>query len=221
MNLIKSTFISALFVGLITGCGGTSQQGTTTEESELPEKQTSESMEKWQEEHQLYMVSYADSVNKDLVEDTFTGSARRQTAGQIGDVSVTVNYGSPGTRGRVIWNGLVSYDQVWVSGSHWATAVTCSEPVMVGNQEVPAGMHAFFTIPGRQQWELILNKEFDQHLAEEYDENLNVASMSVVPEQLEEPVKRLTYEVTAIDETQGAIAMSWDSIRVEMPFTVK
>lgn len=32
--------------------------------------------------------------------------------------SIIINYHSPGVRKRVIWGGLVSYDEVWVTGAH-------------------------------------------------------------------------------------------------------
>lgn len=157
MNSIQkiSTFVLA---GLLLACNPEKEKAVTTE----PTAEISE-IEK---EHLLIMAGYADSVNLGLVEDTIKGSARREAKGNLGDTEVTINYGSPGKRGRVIWNGLVSYDQVWVSGSHWATAVTFSKDVVIEGTDVPPGTYGFFTIPGRETWTLIINKHFDQHLAD-------------------------------------------------------
>jgi hypothetical protein len=178
-------------------------------------------MSNLEKEHLLEKEAYADSVNMGLMEDTFKGSARRETKGKIGSAQITVNYGSPGMRGRVIWNGLVSYDQVWVSGSHWATAVTFSEDVTVNGTEVSAGTYGFFTIPGRESWTLIINKIYDQHLADDYEESEDVVRLTVSPIELENPVQRLTYEVDAISDTEGSISLSWDKVKVSMPFTKK
>jgi len=178
-------------------------------------------MSNLEKEHLLEKEAYADSVNMGLMEDTFKGSARRETKGKIGSAQITVNYGSPGMRGRVIWNGLVSYDQVWVSGSHWATAVTFSEDVTVNGTEVSAGTYGFFTIPGRESWTLIINKIYDQHLADDYEESEDVVRLTVSPIELENPVQRLTYEVDAISDTEGSISLSWDKVKVSMPFTIK
>lgn len=174
-----------------------------------------------EKEHVLEKVAYADSVNAGLLEDTFKGSARREAKGKIGNTEVTINYGSPGMRGRVIWNGLVSYDQVWVSGSHWATAIYFSDDVLVKGTEIPAGMYGFFTVPGRDSWTMIINKTFDMHLADAYEESEDVVRLTVIPEELEYPVQRLTYEVEAINDTEGIISLSWDKIKVNMPFTIK
>ncbi|MFN2423291.1 MAG: DUF2911 domain-containing protein [Cryomorphaceae bacterium] len=175
-----------------------------------------------EEEHQLFRAEYADSVNQGLIEeDKFTGSARRESKELIGAAEVAVNYGSPGKRGRVLWNGLVSYDQVWVSGSHWATAVSFTKDVMVSGTEVKAGTYAFFTIPGREKWTLILNENFDQHLAEDYDKNLDAVRVSVMAQELPNVVERLTYDVEKTGLGEGAISLKWDQVKVSMPFTVK
>jgi len=174
-----------------------------------------------EKEHVLEKVAYADSVNAGLLEDTFKGSARREAKGTVRNTEVIINYGSPGMRGRVIWNGLVSYDQVWVSGSHWATAIYFSDDVLVEGTEIPAGMYGFFTVPGRDSWTMIINKTFDMHLADDYEESEDVVRLTVMPEELEYPVQRLTYEVDAINDTEGIISLSWDKIKVNMPFTIK
>jgi len=182
----------------------------------------SDEMTRLEEEHQLFRSGYADSVNQGLIEeDKFAGSARREAKALIGEAEVAVNYGSPGKRGRVLWNGLVSYDQIWVSGSHWATAVSFTKDVLVAGTEVKAGTYAFFTIPGREKWTLILNENFDQHLAEDYDKNLDVVRISVMPQELPTVKQRLTYEVEKTGLGEGAVSMMWDRVKVTMPFTVK
>ncbi len=172
-----------------------------------------------EQEHQLFRAGYADSVNAGLIAtDDFKGSARRLAEATFENgAMVAINYGSPGKRGRVIWNGLVSYDQVWVSGAHWATAVSFSAPVTIADKQIPAGMYGFFTIPGREEWVLILNKRYDQHLADDYQESEDLVRMSVRPEALEEEVQRLTYQIIG-SENSGSLVLSWDTVRVEMPF---
>ncbi|MCH7408889.1 DUF2911 domain-containing protein [Belliella sp. DSM 111904] len=213
---MKKTLITILSASLLFSCGGEQKEAT-----EVTLEEPSEELSNLEKEHLPEKVAYADSVNAGLLEDTFKGSARREAQASIGDAIVTVNYGSPGKRGRVIWNGLVSYDQVWVSGSHWATAVTFSEDMVINEVEIPAGMYAFFTIPGRETWTLILNKNYDQHLADSYEESEDVVRIEVPAQSLDQEVQRLTYEVESISDTEGAISLSWDQVKVSMPFSIK
>ena len=39
----------------------------------------------------------------------------------IGDTHVHIDYSSPGVRGRMIFGGLVGYDNIWQAGAHNAT----------------------------------------------------------------------------------------------------
>lgn len=213
---MKKIFITLFSVTLLLSCGGENKEVT-----KVTLKADTEQLSNLEKEHTLEKTAYADSVNAGLVEDTFKGSARREARGAFGDATVTINYGSPGKRGRVIWNGLVSYDQVWVSGSHWATAVTFSEDVVINEVEVSAGMYGFFTFPGREEWTLIINKHYDQHLADEYDEADDMVRISVKPIDLDYEVQRLNYEVEKVSDTEGAISLSWDQVKVSMPFGIK
>lgn len=210
LNRIFVKVLTIGLTGLILACGGQERAASDIDEMSNLEK-----------EHILEKVEYADSVNAGLIEDTFKGSARREAKGTVGSTEITINYGSPGVRGRVIWNGLVSYDQVWVSGSHWATAISFSEDVEINGTQVPKGMYGFFTIPGIEEWTLILNKTFDMHLADEYEEFEDVVRVTVKPDILDEPVQRLTYEVVQESENIANITMAWDQIKVSLPVQVK
>jgi hypothetical protein len=211
---LNRVFVKVLTIigltGLILACGGQERAASDIDEMSNLEK-----------EHILEKVEYADSVNAGLIEDTFKGSARREAKGTVGSTEITINYGSPGVRGRVIWNGLVSYDQVWVSGSHWATAISFSEDVEINGTQVPKGMYGFFTIPGIEEWTLVLNKTFDMHLADEYEESDDVVRVTVKPDILDEPVQRLTYEVEQESENIANITMAWDQIKVNLSVQVK
>lgn len=214
-----TSILTALPVVFLVSCG----QAPSVEETTKAEEITAEEPElsRLEQEHQLYKPGYADSVNQGLItEDTFKGSSRRIAEGQVGGVDVTVNYGSPGKRGRVLWNGLVSYDQVWVTGSHWATALTFSKDVDVEGTTVPAGTYGFFTIPGTDKWTLIINKVYDQHLADDYDQAQDVVRVEVAPESLDQVVQRLTYMVEPTGDNTGNLSMAWDQVKVSLPFSV-
>jgi hypothetical protein len=144
-------------------------------------------------------------------------SPRKAAMANIGDVHVHIDYSSPSVRGRIIWGGLVAYDQVWVTGAHSATSVDFSKDVLVNGQEVPAGKYAFFTVPGKEKWTVILNKNYEQHLADDYDPEDDVLRFEVVPTALDTQVESLTYQVLPSVGGDGAITLSWDKIAVVIP----
>ena len=148
-------------------------------------------------------------------------SPRQQTMANIGDAHIHIDYSSPGKRGRVIWNGLVAYGQVWVTGAHKATSVDFSKDVKIDGQTISKGKYAFFTIPGADEWTLILNKNYEQHLADDYDAQEDVIRVKVIPKQLEESVESLTYQVVSENEKVGFISVAWDELEVRLPIEVQ
>lgn len=213
INIILNLALLVLFVW---NCAG----NTNEKPSESSTVVATEGNSQLEKEHELFRAGYADSVNLGLIEDnTFKSSSRRVATAEVGGTKVMINYGSPGKRGRVIWNGLVAYDQVWVTGAHWATAIEFSKDVKVNGTTIPAGMYGFFTIPNPNEWTLIINKRYDQHLADDYSDAEDVVRIKVKPENLTNLVQRLTYTVTP-SGNKGTIDMAWDNVKVSLPFEV-
>ena len=157
--------------------------------------------------------------NPNLVKDTTKKSIKSIAVGIIGGDSIKISYHSPGVRKRVIWGGLVPYEEVWVTGAHDATTITFGKDIVVGTATVPAGKYALFTIPGKNEWTVIINKHWQQHLASEYDEKDDVVRVKVKPKKSAH-TERLQYFVEAGKEKGGKIAVAWEKVRVEVPVKV-
>lgn len=137
----------------------------------------------------------------------------------VGKNHVHIEYHSPSKRSRQIFGGLVAYGEVWVTGAHNATSIRFSKDVEIGGVKIPEGKYALFTIPGENEWTVIINRNWDQHLADEYDESEDVVRLTVTPKIVEEPVESLTYEIIAEDENTGTVVISWDDLRIS--FTIQ
>lgn len=136
---------------------------------------------------------------------------------QIGDTHITILYTAPAVRGRMIWGGLVSYGEVWVTGAHHATSFEIDRDFVIGNKKIPAGKYAVFTIPGREKWIFILNKRWDQHLADEYNEAEDIIRLEVTPRALPAVQERLNYTITELSETEAILSISWEKIKINIP----
>lgn len=158
--------------------------------------------------------------NPNLVKDTTKKSIKSMAFAVVKGDSIKINYHSPGVRKRIIWGGLVPFDEVWVTGAHDATTLEMPVPFIVNGKEIPAGKYAFFTIPGENEWTLIINKHWKQHLASEYDEKDDIVRMKVKPLKAEH-TERLQYFVEVKKDNTGTIAVAWEKIKVEFPFIIK
>jgi hypothetical protein len=144
----------------------------------------------------------------------------KKTAMEIVDGNhIHIDYSSPSVRGRQIFGGLVAYGEVWATGAHKATWIQFDKPVTIGDQKIPAGKYGLFTIPGKQEWTVILNSVWDMHLADDYDSSKDVIRITCSPETLENTVESLTYSVQKIASQTTEITMAWDKTKVK--FVVK
>lgn len=149
--------------------------------------------------------------------DTVKKSLPKETHAMIGDAHITIKYTAPVTKGRVIWGGLVPYNEVWVTGAHRATSFEISKDFTIGNQTIPAGKYAIFTIPGEETWTFILNKNWNQHLADDYNAGEDMLRIKVKPERLEENQERLLYAIEGVSGTEANLQISWEKIRITIP----
>lgn len=154
-------------------------------------------------------------------QDTIKGSIPSEATATIGGAAIKINYHAPGVKDRVIWGGLVPYGQVWVTGAHMATSLETNKTLLIGDKELPAGKYAMFTIPKKDEWTVIINRNWEQHLADKYDEKDDVLRIQVKPETLNQHQERLKYEINKTSETEGAFRISWEKIGVTVPFKVK
>lgn len=141
-------------------------------------------------------------------------SPRKSAMAMIDNNHVHIDYGSPSVRKRVIWNGLVAYGQVWATGAHKATWIEFSEDVKINAQVIPKGKYGFFTIPDKNEWTIILNKNWDMHLADDYQPENDVIRFKVKPKKTKTINEALIYEVKALDNKKGQISMTWEYLKV-------
>jgi hypothetical protein len=167
--------------------------------------------------HNMQASEGAAIIGAQAEADTLKGSLKAEAHGMIGDAHLTIAYHSPAVRGRMIWGGLVAYNQVWVTGAHSATSLMTDKDIKIGGKDLPAGKYALFTIPGEEEWTIIINKNWEQHLADDYTESEDVLRFTVVPEIAPTKQERLRYEILSDGAGEGSIQITWDMLRVTLP----
>lgn len=140
----------------------------------------------------------------------------------IGDNYVKVHYSSPRMRDpetgepRVIFGELVPFGELWRTGANEATEITFSSDVMFGGQHVPGGTYSLFTIPGVDDWTVILNSARGEEGASAYDESNDIARVQARVEHAIPLHEALTI---AFEETSlGAdLTLTWEKTQVRVP----
>lgn len=155
----------------------------------------------------------ANTSNNNLSPHTFSMK-------MINGAHIHIDYSSPSVRNRIIFGGLLAFDEVWQSGAHNATWIETDYDLKINDKLLKMGKYGFFTIPRKDEWIIIFNSNWDQHGKDEYDEKDDVLRIAVTPETLEENVERLRYEVNEIGDGIGEISLLWEKTKVSFQFKI-
>ena len=137
----------------------------------------------------------------------------------VGLTDVTITYCRPGVKGRVIWGGLVPYDEVWRTGANEATTITFSDDVTIDGNKLPAGTYGLFTIPGKDEWTVIFNKGAKQWGAYEYKQADDALRIKVKPHP-DEFRELLTMWFPAVASDSATLAICWEKLSVPVAIGV-
>lgn len=163
-------------------------------------------------DHEQSSQSTADTVKK---------SIPKEEHALVGSSHITIKYYAPAVRGRQIWGGLVPFDEVWVTGAHRATSFEINKDFTVEGKLINAGKYALFTIPGKEKWIFIINKKWDQHLADYYNASDDVIRVEIAPKILNESIERLKYCIKPLANNAGELEIQWEKISLTIPFLIK
>ena len=147
-------------------------------------------------------------------------SPHTSTMAMIGDAHIHIDYSSPGVRNRIIFGGLLAYDQLWQAGAHMATWIETNKDLIIDGKMLPAGKYGFFTIPSKEEWTIIFNSNWDQHGKDEYDKKDDVLRFKVKPIISDEVTEHLAYQVNKINDNEGTISLSWEKVSIKFNFKV-
>ena len=175
----------------------------------------SETKKEVKDKHQHHQVEKKESSKKKVL------SPHTYAMAMVGDAHVHIDYSSPGVRGRIIFGGLLAYDEVWQSGAHRATWLETNKGLSIDGKTLKAGKYGVFTIPSKEEWTVIFNTNWDQHGKDEYDEKDDVLRFKVMPELSDEITEHLVYKVEKKGDAQGSISLSWEKVTIRFPFQIQ
>jgi len=134
----------------------------------------------------------------------------------VGLTDVQIDYFRPGVKGREIFaeDGLVPFGQIWRTGANAGTIVSFSTDVTFGGKAVKAGEYQIVTLPGADEWHVMLHTEMIGGNMNNYSEDNVAAKVSVKPSEPMNLVERMTFQITDIsaDNTKAMIQFSWANV---------
>ena len=135
----------------------------------------------------------------------------------IGGKSITINYSSPGVKGRegqiFTKDGLISHNPhypVWRAGANEATALVTTGDFTLGDLAVPAGSYTLFVdISDPDNWSLIVSKATGEWgLA--YDGTKDLGRTKMTMTKPPAMVENLVYTITDNGNGSGTLTLAWE-----------
>lgn len=144
---------------------------------------------------------------------------------RVGLTDIEIAYSRPSMKGRRIFGSLVPYGAVWRTGANNATKISFSTAVKLNGTEIAAGTYAFYTIPGENEWTIILNKGVGQS-GTQYDQAADVARFKATPVKLSDTtIDTFTIEFNHLRDESAVITLVWEQtvvpVKVELDLTSK
>jgi len=147
-------------------------------------------------------------------------SPRIETTTSVGFVNVELDYGQPGVKGRKIFGGLVPYGKVWRTGANSSTKISFDADIKLANHNIPAGDYALYTIPGEEEWTIIIHKNIELWGAGNYNATDDLVRFTVPVVKLNDIVETFTIHFESFHTNGADMVIAWDNTKVAIPAIV-
>ena len=143
------------------------------------------------------------------------GSPHVKAEWVISGANVSISYGRPYVKGRIIGKTLEPMPgYVWRLGADEATTLTSDRALRIGATAVPAGSYSLWVVDKGEAWELILNSQTGQ-FGTDYDPDRNVARIPMKLATAGKPAEQLTLSIR-----DGQFVIEWGTRTATVPFIV-
>lgn len=138
---------------------------------------------------------------------------------RIGLTDVEVVYSRPSAKERTIFGDLVPYNELWRTGANSCSRISFSTDVELAGNKVKAGEYGLFSVPGEENWTIVISKQTNLWGVGGYNESEDVVRFDVASENSDYDE---TFEISFTDLTQsgGQLSIEWADTEVNVPISV-
>jgi hypothetical protein len=152
----------------------------------------------------------------------------RATYSNNNGMAINVVYCKPFKKGRLIFGeesagALQPYGKYWRLGANEATTFEVNKDILLGDKELKQGKYQIYVVPGKENWEVCLNSDWDRWGAMEADHNKDVLRTQVATDNEANPEEQLLISFEELQENPSITNMiiHWDQTMVKVPIIPK
>jgi hypothetical protein len=133
--------------------------------------------------------------------------------------SIELSYSRPGMKGRKIFGDLVPFGKVWRTGANQATTLTFGDTVTIGGTKIPAGKYGLLSIPGADEWTLIITHQLDVTNPAAYKQDQDIVRVQAKTFQLPFPMENFSILFANVTPSSCDLQLIWENTVVALPVT--
>jgi len=128
---------------------------------------------------------------------------------------VNVLYSRPSTKGRKIFGDLVPFGEVWRTGANASTKLTFSQDVTLKGNLLPAGSYALYSIPGIEEWTIIISKNIELWGAVGYSESEDQLRFKVPTKTVSSHYETFTISFSDFTDNSAYLNLKWEKTKAK------
>ena len=143
--------------------------------------------------------------------------SQRSTLEQsVAFTKISIEYGRPTARGRVLWGALVPWDSVWHPGADDATRIRFSRDVVLEGQPVKAGEYTAWLIPRvSNTWTFILSRAVGVSHTPYPGRDKDALRIDVTADSASH-LESMTYHFPAVLREDATLRLQWGMMGVSL-----
>ena len=163
----------------------------------------------------VLLMAFSGSAQQELKVPTL--SPITEISQEVGLSQVKLTYSRPSAKGRKVFGGLVPFNEVWRTGANASTKLTFAHDAKIEGNALKAGTYALYTIPGEQEWTVIIHKNTGHRAiaGDVYKPAEDAFRFKVKPAKTSNFVETFTIGFGDITTRSCSLIASWENTEVK------
>ncbi len=138
----------------------------------------------------------------------------------VGLTDVEIEYSRPSKKDRKVFGDLVPFGEMWRTGANASTKISFSQDVTIGGKEVKAGKYALLSIPGVDNWTVILYKDYNFNgVPNPYKQEEEAVRVVVPARKMDYTIESMLIDVNNLRNNSATVEIIWENTAVGFDVT--
>lgn len=150
-------------------------------------------------------------------------STTQKISQDFGLGKIELTYSRPNLKGRTMLkenSELVPLNQMWRTGANAATRIIFTDKVTLGGSNIDTGAYVLYTIPGKEYWEIVLNKGLNNWGTDGYKQSEDLVRFKVKSvKMVGAPMETFSFQFANVQAESIELHLMWGNTAISIPIS--